>query len=279
MRKFEGVFEAADTAELFYQCWRSDQPRGSLYIAHGLAEHSESYERLAQALQSLNLNIYAFDFRGHGRSPGPRGYVDSFSWFVRDMTTFVEFLEEKEKWPAPRFLLGHSMGGLVALKYLMETPNHPFQKVLLSSPLLGIKMAVSPLKEKVAHLLHRWAPQVTLPHGIRLEDLSRDPEILQEYKKDYLRHDKIAPTTFLGMKECAEEVLQGADQIQEPLFFQVAGRDRVVDLQKTKEFFQKLPHDDKKMIVYKDSYHEVYNDSNRQEVYDDLIQFLRGEMT
>jgi alpha-beta hydrolase superfamily lysophospholipase len=277
MKKFEGVFETSDTAELFYQCWKQENPKGSLVIAHGFAEHSESYERLAQGISPLGLDIYAFDFRGHGRSPGPRGYVDNFDLYVSDLTTFVEYLEA-ESVTAPKFLLGHSMGGLVVLRYLLDADHHPFRKVILSSPFLGLKMAVSPLKEKAAHLLHRWLPQVTLPHGIRLEDLSRDEQVVQEYKKDYLRHDKIAPSTFIGMKECMDYVMSHASSIIDPLFFQVAGDDKVVDLEKTKEFFQQLPSIQKKMIVYKNSYHEVYNDLNRHEVYADLINFLKGEL-
>ena len=278
MKKFEGVFEATDTAELYYQCWKPESPRGSLVLVHGLAEHSEAYERLAQGLASVQLNIYAFDFRGHGRSPGARGYVEDFHLFVRDLETFIDFLETQEKWPRPRFLLGHSMGGLVALRYLLDRESHPFQKVILSSPLLGISMPVAPVKEQIANLLNRWLPQVTLPHGIRLEDLSRDPNVIAEYKKDYLRHDKIAPSTFLGMRECMESVRNDAESLNEPIFCQVAGQDRVVSLEDTKEFFQKVPHDGKKMIVYSESYHEVYNDSNRQEVYQDLIEFLESEL-
>lgn len=278
MKKFEGVFETSDTAELFYQCWKQESSQGCLVIAHGLAEHAEAYERLAQGLAPLHLDVYAFDFRGHGRSPGPRGYVESFDHFVRDLKTFVEFLEQNPSVPNPKFLLGHSMGGLVVLKYLLDADHHPFQKIVLSSPLLGVKMKVSPVKEKVAELLHRWAPQVTLPHGIRLEDLSRDPQVIHEYKKDYLRHDKIAPSTYLGLGECMEDVLGRATSITEPLFFQVAGNDRVVDLEKTKAFFQLLPSTQKKMIVYSDSYHEVYNDTNRDEVYSDLMNFLKSEL-
>ena len=102
--------------------------------------------------------------------------------------------------------------------------------------------------------------------------------MIAEYKKDYLRHDKIAPSTFLGMRECMESVRNDAESLNEPIFCQVAGQDRVVSLEDTKEFFQKVPHDGKKMIVYSESYHEVYNDSNRQEVYQDLIEFLESEL-
>ncbi len=111
---------AADGLMLRGRWWHRAEPRGAMLIAHGFGEHGGTYRRVAEALgASLDLDVVAVDLRGHGTSPGRRGIVRRYDELVDDLTSAMEWLVQREP-GLPRFLLGHSNGGQVALRFALE---------------------------------------------------------------------------------------------------------------------------------------------------------------
>lgn len=279
VQRTEGHFLSRQT-ELFYQSWMPTVSRATLVLTHGMGEHSESYVNSADALARLGWTVIAWDLRGHGRSAGKRGHVDHFTDFSSDLSQLLLHLEKNNQLMEPFALVGHSMGGLITLKYLIDeandgASNDPEPKAcVLSSPLLDVAMKVPVVKEYAAKVLNHVWPSLTLYNEIRAGDLTRDPEWLPTYDKDPLRHDKISPALYSGMVETMSDVALHGDQIKLPICILAAGQDKIVSLEATRRLFDVIGSPTKKMIVYEDSYHEIFNDLDRNKVFVDMNAFL-----
>lgn len=273
-QRFEGQFKGPDQTELFFQTWNPDKmpARGVFVITHGLAEHSECYATLAKTLSEDGWQVFAWDMRGHGRSEGKRGFVKNLSFYVDDLEVFYKTVA-KEAGGKNIVMFGHSMGGLVTLRFL-QSKRVKFAALVLSSPLLGLKMQVPRLKEAAARIAVKWLPTLTMYNEIKYSDLTRDEEMIKAYEKDNLRHDKISPGLFLSMLENFPLAMQNAGEIQNPVLMQISGEDKIVSPEAAREFYDKLPGKKNQLEIYPDSYHESYNDLDREKVVADLKKFL-----
>lgn len=263
--------------DLFYQSWTAPGARATLVLTHGIAEHSEAYHETALKLVPLGFNIYAFDLRGHGRSDGRRGYIDNFKRYSLDLDRFVRYLQAgplKDS-KLPIVMLGHSMGGLITLRYLVDKgAAAPATALVLSSPALGISIPISPLKEFAASTLLKYLPQVTLANDIPYDKLTHVEERWRKYPGDVLRHDKISPAMYFGMLEAFEVVGAGAPRLKIPTLIVTAGEELIVDRPAVEAFFPKLGSEIKKLIIFENSYHEILNDIERDKVIKDIDTFL-----
>ena len=276
MERLEGSFYSFDETELFYQVWRPDEAsRGFIVLTHGMGEHSECYHQLASDLVQDHWTVYAWDLRGHGRSEGKRGYVGDFKDMVRDLKCFVDQFKTEEDAILNSYLLGHSLGGLVLLSYLLSEDTSDFRAAVCSAPALGISVPIPKIKERGAELMADWLPKLTLHNGIVYQDLHKDISRLKEYANDPLRHDKVSSRLFLGMREAMNNVQDKADEIQIPILFQLSGDERIVSTPASEDVFNKIGSKNKKIYIYPDSMHEVYNDLDRDEVIRNLKAFLQ----
>lgn len=279
----EGHFRGYGGIELFFQSWSRPENNETLVVTHGIAEHSECYSQTAESLTKLGWNVVAWDLRGHGRSEGKRGFVGEFSDYAKDLRALLKFLESSDRLKKDFALVGHSMGGLITLRHLMnqveESETAPKARAaVLSSPLIGIAVAVPAIKDLAARFFSRALPSLTLHNEIRYDELTRDPERLKGYDTDPLRHDKISPGLYLGMIENCEYVKLRADRLQLPILVQAAGKDKIVSLPAIRDFYEKIGSRDKSLIVYDESYHEIYNDLDRETVFRDMNAFLEPRL-
>ncbi|MGE3974322.1 MAG: lysophospholipase [Bdellovibrionales bacterium] len=273
IRRSEGYFKGHDGIELFFQAWTPDKTRGTLVVTHGLGEHSESYIRLAEALAQVGWEIFAWDMRGHGRSEGKRGTIKKFDDFSKDLRQFISHVQ-KLRPKIPMVLLGHSLGGLTTLRTLIENEDMGLKAVVLSSPLLGIAVEVPKIKKIAAQYLQKYLPDLTMYNEISNFDLTSDKAVIAEYERDSLRHDRISSNLFLEMNAAMERTKNQGSKIWLPVLIQQAGADRVVSRIGTEQFFQTIGSANKKLIVYEDFMHEVYNEVRRQEALRDLATWL-----
>lgn len=270
MQRFEGYFKGFDQTELFYQTWTPENVRGTLIITHGLAEHSECYHHVAKELADDGWKIFGWDMRGHGRSEGKRGYVKHLSNYIEDLHVLINQVIK----PKGHFVMfGHSMGGLVTVRY-NQTKRPTVDALCLSSPALGLSVKVPKLKEALAHVAVKWVPTLTMHNEIKYEDLTRDEDMLKSHYSDTLRHDKISPGLFLSMVESFNFAQDEAAEIKTPVLMQLSGEDRLVSSDAARDFFEKLPSRDKELHIYPDSLHEVFNDRDRFKAIADLKKFI-----
>lgn len=271
-QRFEGSLNGFDQTELFFQTWTPETTRGVFLITHGLAEHSECYHALAKVLVDDGWLVYAWDMRGHGRSEGKRGYVRHIDDFVSDLGSVHAMVRAKH--PEHHLVLfGHSLGGLVTLRHLQRA-NAAADAVALSSPALGLSVAVPKLKESLAKIAVKWLPTLTMYNEINMADLSRNEDMIKSYRSDALRHEKISPGLFLSMVEGFPLALAAAAEVKVPVLMQLAGDDRLVSTAASRALFEHLPNRKNQLLVYPESYHEIYNDLDRDQVISDLKKFI-----
>lgn len=276
MERLEGSFLSFDETELFFQVWRPEQEsRGFILLTHGMGEHSECYHQLATDLVLDQWTVYAWDLRGHGRSEGKRGYVSHFSDMVKDLKAFTDHFKEQAGHPSNAFLFSHSLGGLIQLSFLLNESSDGFQAAIFSAPLLGINVPIPKIKKQAANILADWLPKLTLHNGIVYADLHRDITRLKQYANDPLRHDKVSSRLFLGIQEAMQDVAERAEEIQLPILFQLAGDERIVNTPASEDVFNKIGSKQKKIYIYPDCLHEIYNDLDRDDVIRDLKAFLQ----
>lgn len=272
-QRFENHFKGQEKLELFYQEWREPPENGIVILTHGLAEHSECYDHVAKGVNEMGWSVIGWDMRGHGRSEGKRGHVSDFQHYVEDLKTLVHSVRNEDP-SKPIVLFGHSTGGLVTLLAALELSLEEIKGYVLSSPALGFSIKVPYLKDQFARLADKYLPSITLHNEIQYEDLTHDTEFLERYPKDHLRHDKISPRIYLGMLDGFEKVFANIDSYTKPVLLQLAGHDKIVDALKAKEFYERLVNPEKRLEIYADSYHEVYNDLERETCLKHLRNFL-----
>lgn len=275
IERLEGTFWGYQDVELYYQVWKPQTSVGTILVTHGIAEHSDCYQKFAEDVTAKGWTVFVWDLRGHGRSEGKRGYVNRFKDFVDDLDAAIKFVKTQNYAPEkPLVLFGHSMGGLITSKAIIDYSPSNVHTLALSSPALGLSLEVPKVKEKAARWLAEWLPKITLYNEINFHDLVRDENLIREYKTDPLRHDKISPRLFLGMVETMDLVQRGAAEIHLPVILQLAGREKIVSTPASESFFEKLGSKKKEIFIYTESYHEIFNDLDREDVIRDFLKFI-----
>jgi len=273
IKRSEGYFKGHNDFELFYQSWTPPKVRGTLVVTHGLGEHSEAYVRLAGGIAGTDWEMFAWDLRGHGRSEGKRGVITHFEDYAKDLAVFVDHVMHIRP-KRPLVVLGHSMGGLVTTRMVQQSDDKGIKALVLSSPQLGIAVKVSKIKTIAAHYLNKYLPDLTLYNEIQYGDLTRDKDVVSEYQRDSLRHDRISSRLYIEMLEAMEKAKAKSPSIWLPTLVQQAGDDKVVSREATEQFFNKIGSVNKRIIVYEDFKHEIYNDVGRKRVFQDLVEWL-----
>jgi acylglycerol lipase len=200
------------------------------------------------------------DLRGHGKSEGRRGHILAFDDYVNDVSAIVEVAKREMQEERKYFLLGHSMGGLIALDFALRYPTR-INGVILSSPSLGIEVKVPFLKKAMGKFMSSVAPGLTLSNGIDITRLSHDKQVVRAYGDDPLVHDRVSARWFTEFMRVMEKVGNSAPELKVPILMQLAGDDALTDLNASQKFFDGLTVDDKAVYVYERLYHEIYNES------------------
>jgi alpha-beta hydrolase superfamily lysophospholipase len=246
-------------------------------IAHGFGEHGGTYGHVAQALgEALDLDCVAVDFRGHGASGGRRGVVRRYEDLTGDLAYVFDWVQRTRP-GLHRFLLGHSNGGQVALRFALEKPA-AVDALVISNPALRVSIPIPAHKLRIGKLLLRYAPWITLRGHLPADKLTRDPEMQREHREDPLRHNRMSAPLFFGMLDGGQMLLARAGEIRKPILMLVGGRDPVVDPAGARELFDRLGSQDKTLLLYPKMLHEPLHELGRDQVLDDLIRWLRPRL-
>lgn len=259
--------------------WCAERPRATVAIVHGLGEYSARYTALASELVRARFTCVALDLPGHGEAAGPRG--DFASWeqvrdqFVPAMFTATRGLPDQPG-GLPRVLLGHSMGGLIALDYALSHPRE-LSAMVVSAP--ALRSAMPPWwKLALAQVARVASPTAGFPNGLDPNGLSRDAEVVQAYVQDPRVHNKISPRLYFALLEARSRCLRSARQLAVPTLMLQGMADTVVDPKGALEFAGGAPHGMIRFLTLKDAYHEVFNDHGREAIIRDLLAWLDAAM-
>ncbi|MCC5664136.1 alpha/beta hydrolase [Nostoc sp. CHAB 5784] len=275
----EGRFRGVGGLDLYYQSWHLEgKLRAILAIVHGLGGHSDRYNNIVQHLISKQYAVYALDLRGHGRSSGQRGYINAWSEFCEDLGAFLQLIQTQNP-GCPIFLLGHSLGGVIVLDYILRYPQQAsvLQGAIALAPSLG-KVGVSPIRVLLGKMLSRVWPRFTLNTGIDLSAGSRDHQVLAASAQDTLRHTQATARLATEFFATVDWINAHAADWQLPLLILHGGADRVALPAGSDIFYQRVNCKDKLRIEYPGAYHEIQCDLNYHEVLADLEDWLEQHL-
>ncbi|MBW2545455.1 MAG: lysophospholipase [Deltaproteobacteria bacterium] len=268
-------FRSADDLKIFYRRYQADPEKARMVIAHGLGEHSGRYDNVIERLLPQGISIWAPDHRGHGQSDGRRGHIDSFYQYVEDLRKLVEIARDGMAEGVKIFLLGHSLGGLIALRFAACFPEM-MDGVIISSPSLGVTVDIPVVKAFAGRIMSTLWPTLSLSNELDASKISHDEEVVRAYRDDPLVHDKVSARWFTEFLSAMEAAGRSAPEIKVPLLMQLASDDHLTNTDTSARFFEALSSDDKTLYVYEDLYHEIYNERTEQKkrVLDDLDAWL-----
>lgn len=247
----------ADGQRLFVREWTAAKPRGAVLIVHGLGEHSGRYERLAQWFNQRSYDVRSYDQRGHGKTPGRRGALRHADDLLEDLATVYN--DYTNGLPQPPFLLGHSMGGLVAARAVLDGRITP-PALLLSSP--ALRSWSSPRLIRLARVLARIAPNLKLRNGLNAEKLSHDPQVVTGYATDPLRHAWVTPRLADFIFREGMSCIADAAHLAQPTLLLVADSDELVDPSGSRAFSRKAATSGQLTTrFFATLYHELFNEA------------------
>lgn len=257
---------------LYWRAWLpTSRPRAIVAIAHAVFEHSGRYTYVAERLARAGFATYALDHRGHGRSDGRRGNIGRMAHLVADLDKLVLLIGQHHPRRAV-FLLGHSMGGAIALQYALEHQG-TLGGLILSAPAVDVT-GVSSLQVRVAKLASAIAPNL----GILTVDsskISRDPAVVHAYDEDPLVYRGKAPVrTIADVITAAERFGGRAHELMLPLLVMHGTADGLVAPVGSRLVYNRARCADKTLKLYEGLYHEVLNEPEKDIVVDELLNWL-----
>jgi alpha-beta hydrolase superfamily lysophospholipase len=245
-------------------------PRGTVVLVHGLGEHSGRYGHVVALAHAAGFSVLRYDHRGHGRSPGKKGAIPKTTTLLEDLSSVIDLVNVR-----PLVLLGHSMGGAVAARFVAEGYQEHGEKpaawhrkvdfLALSSPAFASKLS---LADKVKLAVGRVVtPGVPVANGLDPDKVSHDPEVVRAYKEDPLNHDRITPRLADFILGAGKVVRRRADKWSVPTLLMFAGADELVDPRGSRGFVFAAP---RYVVTAKEipgAYHEIFNE----------VEPIRGE--
>jgi alpha-beta hydrolase superfamily lysophospholipase len=265
--------QTRDGLSLHLRHWpAAGDARRSVLLVHGLGEHIGRYAHVAAHLNAWGWQVFGYDQRGHGRSEGPRGGLRADDDLLHDLAAVIDAVRACQ--PGPLVLLGHSMGGLVAARFVAGGGDwaRPVDALVLSSPALDPGMSI-PQKLLLASL-GRLAPNLAVGNGLKPQWISRDAQVVRNYAADPLVHDRVTPRLARFIVDGSEAVAERADGWSLPTLLLYAGSDRCVAPAGSAGFAAAAPQAVVAAHEFRPLHHEIFNEPEQADVFGVLHDWL-----
>ncbi|ABD68156.1 alpha/beta hydrolase [Rhodoferax ferrireducens T118] len=268
------TFVALDGDNLAVQDWplASQQVlRGVVLLVHGLGEHAGRYDRLAGRLNDWGFAVRGYDQYGHGESGGPRGGLPTDTRLLDDLSDIVDSTRARMDPHTPLILLGHSMGGLVAARFV-ALGLRPVQALVLSSPALD--PGLNAIQKLLLAVLPKIAPDLRIGNGLDASLISHDSTVVAAYQADKLVHDRVSARLARFIADGGPATLAQAASWSVPTLLLYAGADRLVNPAGSRAFAAAAPKTVLSAHCFEALYHEIFNELDAAPVFAELKKWL-----
>ena len=246
-------------------------PRGVVIIVHGLGEHAGRYDHVAQRLNSWGFAVRAYDQYGHGDSAGLRGTLSSPTRLLDDLADVVDSTRERTRARVPIIVLGHSMGGLVAARFV-SLKIRPVDALVLSSPALD--PGLNWFQKALLTVLPAFAPDLCVGNGLDAKYISHDPAVVKAYEADMLVHDRISGLLARFIADSGPATVALAKRWTVPTLLMYAGADKLVNPAGSRVFGAAAPPRTVMTKCFDKLYHELFNEVDREQVFAFMQRWL-----
>jgi len=277
MKHIEGEFKGIKGLKIYYQYWLPESPKAIIQLVHGGFEHSGRYQNVVNELVAEGFAIYANDHRGHGKSEGPRNYIDSFDQFIEDEKIFYDIIKEQHT-NLPIFMLGHSLGSFIAI-YFTEKYEHLLNGLILSGTGISPGKETAGFLKLLAKFFSKIAPKINFNPRIDAKFLTHDPEVVKNYKNDpFVNAEKISARLAYEMVKNFNNLKRAIRDFKINLLVQCGSDDKLI--KGAEELNNWFTMDDKTIKIYEGLYHEVYNEIEKYRliVLNDLSDWLNNHI-
>ncbi len=276
MELTETTIQAPDSTDLFVRHYRtvnglaSHEPSRTVVIVHGMSEHGARYEHVAKRFVSEGWNVVVGDMRGHGRSAGVPTHVNNFDDYLDDLDQLWRHFQLR---PERTALLGHSFGGLVSARFA-QTRQNVMRVVVLMSPLMSLKVEVSPVTYALGKMASLLVPKTRFQNRIDPADTTRNQELLDRRADDPLMHRSVTAGWFFEMQRALKAVWREQDRIQVPVLAFQAGLDRIVDPTAVEPWLKNIGNEDTTFELFAEHFHELLNEPDWPETAGRILSWL-----
>ena len=273
----EGKFQGCKGLSLYYQCWLPDmEPRATLLIVHGWAEHSGRYMNPVNYFVSKGYAIYCHDLRGHGKSEGKRGYIERFSYYLEDLKTFDGTVRSRSG-DTRIFLVGHSMGGTIATAYSISQ-QHELAGLVLSGAALELGSSLPTVLAAVltpfARILSLLVPRLGIT-ALDAAAISQDQAVVDAYVNDPLVYrGKITCRMGAELIQTLQSLPSRMPEITLPVLIMHGTADRLSSTEGSRMLYDRVTSEDKTLKLYDGFHHEIFNEPEHKQVLADVESWL-----
>ena len=263
---------------LFYRSWlKADQANAVVLISHGLGEHSGRYEHVAEAFNASGFHVFALDHLGHGQSPGKRAFVSRFGELTDGVAELRAHIA-RELPSLPVFLVGHSLGGLIAASMILDA-EQDYVGLLMTGPALGVPTPPPAWQVFLLRVFSAVAP------GFKALELDasaicRDPTVVEDYVADPLvHHENIPARMVVSLFDEGARVMSRAKDINLPLLLLHGAEDQLTSASASTEFVDMVASSDKQCTIYEGMYHELFNEPEQEDILRTCCDWMRSRLT
>ncbi|HKJ46805.1 MAG TPA: lysophospholipase [Balneolales bacterium] len=259
--------------KIFTQEWIPESDiKAAVLLIHGYAGHSGRFKEFANKLVKQKYAVFALDLQGFGRSDGTAADIEDFDDYVKDTTIYLENLQ-KEFSDLPLFLMGHSMGGNIALITAAQN-DHQLNGLILSAPALKAMSNLPKVIQDMANYISAFAATIPVLR-MDIEVISRDTKVIEEFKKDPLSYNgRIRARMANQLAKGSEKAREAALKITYPVWIGHGTDDKLIDPKGTHEFNEIVPSEEITCHLYEGLYHDILHEPEKEKVTNDIISWL-----
>ncbi len=275
MEAVERTFGSWDGTELFYRAWLPDEKKieKALLLFHRGHEHSGRWAGTVDSLGLEDVAIFAWDARGHGRSPGERGAARDLTDVIKDVDAFVRHVAKHYGIALENMIvLAHSLAAVTVTAWVHDYAP-PIRALILATAAFEVRLYV-PLAVPALRLQQKFFGSGQVKSYVRAKMLTQDREEVARYEGDPLIFRQIAINVLLDLHDTAQRLLADAGAIHVPVLVLAAGRDWIVSLKAQREFFNGLSSPLKRMHVFPAMYHAIFHEADRPQVIERIRDFI-----